>query len=101
MNLLDVLLLVLIAAGGALFWRIRMISEAANRYLSQYCNTQHLHLISVARRLTRPMLYRGKLDWRSEFDFEFSSTGQNCYTGTLVMNGLTVISTDTPPHRIH
>lgn len=101
MNLADVLLLVIIAAGGALFWRIRMISEAANRYLAQYCNTQQLQLISIARRRTRPMLYRGKLDWRSEFDFEFSSTGQDCYTGSLTMNGLTVVTTETPPHRIH
>ncbi|MFS1703033.1 DUF3301 domain-containing protein [Alteromonas sp. AMM-1] len=101
MNLLDVFLLVLIAASGALFWRIRMISEAASRYLNQYCDSQHLQLISVARRRTRPMLYRGKLDWRSEFDFEFSSTGQDCYTGNLTMNGLTVVATQTPPHRIH
>ncbi|WP_296048796.1 DUF3301 domain-containing protein [uncultured Alteromonas sp.] len=101
MNLFDVLLLVLLCAGAAFFWRIRTISECANQYLQRYCEQQRLQLVSVARKSTRPMFFRGKLDWRSEFLFEFSSTGDDCYQGELVLNGLTVVKTETPPHRIN
>ncbi|NVK54006.1 MAG: DUF3301 domain-containing protein [Alteromonadaceae bacterium] len=101
MNLFDVLLLVVLCAGAAFFWRIRTISEYASQYLKHYCEQQRLQLVSVARQSTRPMIYRGKLDWRSNFVFEFSSTGDDCYQGKLQLNGLTVVKTETPPHRIN
>lgn len=100
MNLLDIVLLVVIVATGAFFWRVRRISEYASDYLKGYCQQHHLQLVSVARERTKPMFYRGKLDWKSEFLFEFSATGEECYQGSLTLYGLTVVKTELPPHRI-
>ncbi|MDC8830393.1 DUF3301 domain-containing protein [Alteromonas gilva] len=101
MNLFDVVLLVALFAAGTFFWRIRSISEYASQYLKHYCEQQNLQLISVARKTTKPMVYRGKLDWRSDFIFEFSATGDDCYQGFITMNGRTVVKTELPPHRMN
>jgi len=100
MNLAHILLLLLIVVVAYQFWRIRAITEQANRYLQSYCEKQQLQLISVARRKTRLTLYRGKLDWHNHFDFEFSGNGEDSYLGEVEMKGLAVLSTHLPPYRI-
>lgn len=99
-NLFDVVLLLIICMVAFQFWRIRAITERANQYMQQYCDKNQLQLISVARRKTRLTLYRGKLDWYNEFDFEFSGNGEDSYRGELVMTGLVIKSTDLPAYRI-
>lgn len=100
-NLLDILLFAVIIAVSFQFWRIRAISEYARRYLERYCDTQALQLISVARSKTRLTLFKAKLDWYTEFTFEFSSTGEERYFGILSLRGLTVVNTDMPAYRIN
>ncbi|GGW73111.1 DUF3301 domain-containing protein [Alteromonas halophila] len=82
------------------FWRVRSISEAAHLYLQHYCKTHQLQLLSLARKTTRLTLKTGKPDWYSEFIFEFSSSGDDRYQGTLIMAGRYVTKTDVPVHRI-
>ncbi len=101
MTLFNILVLTIIIAISILFWRIRGISEFANRYINDYCRQHNLQLISVARRRTRLSWKSGKLDWLTQFNFEFSSTGDDSYTGEAWFNGYRVQSTQIPPHRIH
>ncbi|WJG08546.1 DUF3301 domain-containing protein [Aliiglaciecola sp. LCG003] len=100
-NLFDILLFVIIAAVGFQFWRIRAISEKAKAYLEQYCDKQALQFISAARSKTRLTIYKAKLDWYTEFDFEFSSTGEESYHGLLTMRGLNIVNTELPAYRIN
>lgn len=101
LNLFDILLLMIIAVVGVQFWRIRAISEQANQYLQRYCENNDLQLINVARSKTRLAINKGKLDWHNEFDFEFSSTGEDSYQGRLIMSGLMVLTTELPAYRIN
>ncbi|GAC14348.1 DUF3301 domain-containing protein [Aliiglaciecola lipolytica] len=99
-NLTDILVLFIIAAIMFQFWRIRAISEQAKVYLENYCELNGLQLISIARSKTRVILFKAKLDWYTEFSFEFSSTGEERYLGTLKMRGLSVENVDVPAYRI-
>lgn len=101
LNLFDIVLLMAIVVIAIQFWRIRAISEHAKLYLQQYCQQQQLQLISVARSKTRFARTAGRLDWYNEFEFEFSSTGDDRYQGRLSMSGLKVLETDLPAYRIN
>ena len=100
-SLLDILLLCAIAVVMFQFWRIRAIAEHAKAYLIAYCNKNQLQLISIARQKTRLGLHRGKLDWYTEFQFEFSGNGEDSYQGTLFMSGLKITDTQMPAYRIN
>ncbi|GGD66899.1 DUF3301 domain-containing protein [Lacimicrobium alkaliphilum] len=100
MTLFELILILLVIMIGWQFWRIRAISERASDYLNHYCKKQGLQLISVSRRKTRINSYRGKLDWYTEFNFEFSGNGEDAYQGLLTMRGLYVTQTTLPPYRI-
>lgn len=101
MNLFDLVVLLIILLIGGQFWRIRAISEKAGQHLEQYCQLNQLQLISIARSKTRLGSYNGKLDWKSEFIFEFSGTGEDSYQGTVKMVGLHVLETLTPAYRVN
>lgn len=100
-NLADILFILVLVVVMAQFWRIRAISEAANRYLANYCEKQGLQLISVARDKTRLGLVKGKPDWKTQFVFEFSGNGEDKYIGMLEMEGLRALSTVVPPYKVH
>ena len=99
-SLTDILILLLVVVIAAQFWRMRAISEAAQRYVAQYCEKQQLQLISVARSHTRITVVRGKPDWKTQFVFEFSGNGEDKYQGQLDMEGLRAVSTTVPPYRV-
>ncbi|TDF39531.1 DUF3301 domain-containing protein [Alteromonadaceae bacterium M269] len=101
MTLGDILVSVILITVIFQFWRIREIAEKAKSHLNQYCEDNDLQFISVARHKTRLTTVKGRLDWRCVFCVEFSSNGEDAYTGTLVMEGLHVASTDMPAYRIN
>ncbi|WP_339722941.1 DUF3301 domain-containing protein [uncultured Paraglaciecola sp.] len=100
MNLYDLILLIGIFLLAAMFWRFRAISEALKTQLDAYCERQQLQLISVARVKTRIGSYKGKLDFLSDFVFEFSGNGEDSYQGQVQMVGLKVLNIDTPAYRV-
>ena len=100
-NLADIVVLLIVAVVAFQFWRIRAIAEQAKAYLQVYCQRQQLQLISVARHKTRLGFNRGKLDWHTEFHFEFSGNGEDSYQGTLIMSGLSVLDTQLPAYRVN
>jgi hypothetical protein len=100
MNLYDLILLIGIFLLAAMFWRFRAISEAVKTQLDAYCERQQLQLISVARVKTRLKSYKGKLDFHSDFIFEFSGNGEDSCQGRVKMIGLKVQNIDTPAYRV-
>ena len=100
MNLFDLILLIGIFLLAAMFWRFRAISEAIKSQLDAYCDRQQLQLISVARVKIRLGSYRGKLDFHSDFIFEFSGNGEDSCQGQVKMIGLKIQNIDTPAYRV-
>ncbi|WP_299074151.1 DUF3301 domain-containing protein [uncultured Paraglaciecola sp.] len=100
MNIYDLILLLSIFLLAAMFWRFRAISESVRTQLDSYCEKQQLQFISVARVKTRIASYRGKLDFHSDFVFEFSGNGEDSSQGQVKMIGLKVHSIDTPAYRV-
>lgn len=96
----ELTLLLIIGLTAFQFWRIRSFTEYAYEYLNQYCQTHQLQLLSIARHKTRITAKYGKIDWLSEFDFEFSGNGEDRYSGRIEMVGKRVIRTHIPPHRV-
>ena len=81
------------------FWRIRSISETADKYIKQYCDTHQLQLLSVARAKTSLTFKYQKPDWLSLYRFEFSGNGEDKYTGEITLVGHPVINTTLPPYH--
>lgn len=100
MTLLELVVWLVIAFAAYQFWRVRAISEATYKYLTHYCNTHQLQLLSVARAKTRFSFKYGKPDWHSSFNFEFSSNGEDRYSGQVELVGLRIVHTEVPPHRV-
>lgn len=100
MNLFDLCVLLVISFVAFQFWRIRSISEMTKRYLATYCDQQHLQLISVARKKSTLGFGSGKMDWRSTYYFEFSSNGEDAYTGEVELIGNKIIRTELPAYKI-
>ncbi|GMM68318.1 DUF3301 domain-containing protein [Alteromonas sp. MTD1] len=100
MTLLELVVWLVIGFTGYQFWRVRGISERSNSFLKQYCDTHGLQLLSVARSKTRFSFKYGKPDWQSTFVFEFSSNGEDRYSGEVEMIGLRVIRTEVPPYKM-
>jgi hypothetical protein len=100
-SLVDIVFALFLVVVIGQFWRIRAISETANRYVTHYCEKQGLQLISVARSQTRVGFVRGKPDWKTEFSFEFSGNGEDKHQGVLAMEGRKVVSTVVPPYRVN
>ncbi len=100
MNLFDLILLIGIFLLAAMFWRFRAISEAIKSQLDAYCERQQLQLISVPRVKIRLGSYRGKLDFHSDFIFEFSGNGEDSCQGQVKMIGLKIQNIDTPAYRV-
>ncbi|WP_353369528.1 DUF3301 domain-containing protein [Aliiglaciecola sp. NS0011-25] len=46
------------------------------------------------------IFHKAKLDWYTEFSFEFSSTGEERYLGLLKMRGVSVDDVNVPAYRI-
>ena len=99
-TLTDVVALLIVFVIILQFWHIRDITEMANRYLGNYCQERDLQLLSVARSKTQLGLHKGKPDWHTVFEFEFSGNGTDRYAGQLFMAGKKVIATDLPAYRV-
>ncbi|MCW8091678.1 DUF3301 domain-containing protein [Alteromonas sp. ASW11-130] len=101
MSIGELSFLLLLAFIGFQFWRIRSISESAHEHVLHYCQKNQLQLLSLSRKKTRISVRFGPLDWYSVFEFEFSSTGEDRYTGSFEMVGKRIVNIYTPAHRMN
>ena len=100
MTLYDVVIFLILLLSAIQFWHVRGITERANVYLKQFCEQRNLQLISVARQRTRIAMHRGKPDWHTFFEFEFSGNGADKYSGQLEMKGRSIVNAEMPAYRI-
>ncbi|NDV89795.1 DUF3301 domain-containing protein [Alteromonas sp. 345S023] len=101
MSLLEVIVWLLLGFVAFQFWRVRSISEIADRYIKQYCDNHNLQLLNTARKKTRLTFKYRKPDWYSLYAFEFSANGEDRYEGEIALVGQSVIRTTLPPYRMN
>jgi hypothetical protein len=81
------------------FWQQRKQSELAKQAILRKCKQMNLQLVSVAfsahRVRTKERIWR----WHTIYHFEFSSLGDDCYQGELIMIGFYISQFNLPPHR--
>lgn len=97
--LTEVVLILLLLLGAALFWRERQRGELATLMLRRYCKAQGLQLLSVA--LSHRSWSRSPPGLITCYQFEFSSDGESHYTGLLRLRGQQLAGIELPPHRVY
>jgi hypothetical protein len=100
---LDLFLIALLLCIGFYWSNAMKAREVAFRAVKTYCHEMDLLLLDEYVALDGQWLKRdehGKLKaWRS-YQFEFSSTGDERYTGKAVMLGRQVISIQLQPYKV-
>ena len=83
------------------WWRSRDAKAWALQYAAQRCQELDLQLLDQSIVLHKIRLARGDggmLQWWREYRFEFSSTGQDRYPGSLTMSGYRLLSIELAAH---
>lgn len=96
----DLLAILGIAIVAYLFWQQRRQAELARQLIQRKCDELNLQLVSVsfaAHKLKTPL---GQKLWHTQYNFEFSALGDDCYQGQLIMRGLQLQHFNIPPYRI-
>ncbi|NOH98504.1 DUF3301 domain-containing protein [Vibrio sp. 99-70-13A1] len=101
-NLLAILLLCFFCF---FFWQQRRQSELAKSAIAKKCKQLDLQLLSVAfngHKLKMPdeLAVKVKWRWHTVYQFEFSSLGDDCYHGKLVMIGFRPMHFELQPHKM-
>lgn len=89
LQLSDVFIIFLLAAAFYMWWRNASIRERALQAAKQHCKNLNLQFLddSVAGKHWRPTWYHGQPCIRRTYQFEFTSTGQARYTGSITYIG--------------
>ena len=86
------------------YWlKSREIKDVALRAAVKYCEQLELALLDQTVVLKSLRLSRnktGNICFRRRYQFDFTSTGQERYQGTLIINGFVVEQITLAPHRI-
>ncbi|WP_038177162.1 MULTISPECIES: DUF3301 domain-containing protein [Vibrio] len=83
-----------------LFWQQRRQAELVKTIAARQCKQLDLQLISVALKGHKLKTPDGVWRWHSVYQFEFSSLGDDCYQGNIIMQGFQLAKVDLPPHRM-
>ncbi|TFH74954.1 DUF3301 domain-containing protein [Gammaproteobacteria bacterium LSUCC0112] len=101
LTLLDLIGLALLVLLLNHWWRSRDAKACALVYAAQRCQELDLQLLDQSIVLHKLRLKRsdgGMLQWWREYRFEFSSTGQDRYPGSLTMSGYRLLSIELAAH---
>ncbi len=102
LSLSDLLLLTLFALAGAWFWRAQGAREYALQATRLHCQREAVDLLDQTVALKKVWLRRDASQrmrlWRL-YQFEFTVTGGERYTGHTEMLGPRVLRIELPPHR--
>lgn len=100
MGLFEVLALLLLCLVIWLFWQTRIMAEKAKRAIDEYCESYGLQVLAIARTKLQPSRNeQGHFCWKATYQFEFSSDGESYYLGYAILNGIKLLSIDTPAYR--
>ncbi len=96
----DLLAILALAFLAFLFWQQRKQSEVAKKAVHRHCEQNGLQVVSVSFAGHRFKKLRGSWRWFTQYQFEFSSLGDDCYQGELIMRGFHISHFHTPPYRM-
>ncbi|WP_163932963.1 DUF3301 domain-containing protein [Paraferrimonas sp. SM1919] len=84
--MMDLLLIVLMAGIMLWFWQIRTMAETAKRYITKQCQLNNLQFLSIAQTRAKPF-FGGQqfFSWAVDYQFEFSTDGENSYQGQVTL----------------
>ncbi len=100
MSLFEILALLILCLVIWLFWQTRIMAEKAKASINEYCETHGLQVLAIARTKLQPSRSaNGHFCWKGTYQFEFSSDGESYYLGYAVVNGVKLLSVDTPAYR--
>jgi len=83
------------------WWQGDTVKITAMQFLYQYCKEQNLQLLDQTIVLKGVWPQRGEngsLQLRRRYAFEFTSTGENRYKGTIELKGRRLQRLDLEPH---
>ena len=103
-DLKDLFWLTLTAVACLLWWRGQQAKERALRHVRRYCEELDIQLLDDNIALRAVWLKRdasGRLSFWRRYHFEFTSTGDERYSGRIVTLGSAVTSIDLEPHRLN
>lgn len=102
-ELSDLFWLALTATLCALWWQNLKIREFATRQVRAYCQQQDVQLLdeSIALKGMKPKRDdSGRMALERSYQFSFTSTGDERYTGLIRLHGRKVLTFELQPHRI-
>ncbi|MBV1789874.1 DUF3301 domain-containing protein [Marinobacterium sp. D7] len=102
-ELKDLFWLALTGAICLLWWRGQKVREIALKHARKSCNEMDLQLLDESVALRAIWIKRdedGQLHIWRRYTFEFTSTGDERYSGQVVTLGYRATGIDLPPHRI-
>ncbi len=99
-------ILFLLAGGVFVFywWRSQQIKDKAYQAVLTHCYKADLELLDGNIALAKQGFERdknGKLHWLRYFQFEFTSTREHRYKGTVVMAGFHLVDISLEPYHIN
>lgn len=103
-QLSDLFILFLLTCVVLVWWHNARFKETALRHAQRYCEQYNLQLLDEGMAIARiwPARSRqGSMVLRRTYQFEFATTGDRRYTGTLTLLGANLEQVYTPPHQIH
>lgn len=95
--------LIFFALFGLIFWRGWDVKKHAAALAGRYCEQNDLQLLdqSVVLESIRPVRdNEGRLVFRRVYRFEFASTGDQRYQGSVVLSGMRAESVQLEPWRL-
>ena len=96
----DLLAILGLALICFVFWQQRRQGEIAKTIATRKCEQLDLQLVSVALKGHKLKTPDGSWRWHTLYQFEFSSLGDDCYQGEIIMQGFHLLRVNLPPHRM-
>ena len=102
-ELSEVVILFVFLLFSFIIYHIVLLREQAYKAAQHHCKKKHLQLLDQAVAIKAAWFKRDKSgQWRFwlSFEFEFSSTGDERYTGKIVLLGGKIANIMLPPYRL-
>lgn len=99
----HVVLLLMAGVAAGIWWQLRELKERAYQAAKAHCDQVGVQLLdyNVCDSQWRIVRDRpGRLTLQRSYQFEFTSTGDERYSGRVEMVGQRVITVQLEPHRI-
>lgn len=104
LELADIFWFSLLATGCYAWWHNLKRRESATRAVRQYCRREEVQLLDESIALEKIRLARdpdlGRLVLIRQYQFYFTSTGDERYSGKVSMHGRHLQQIELAPHRL-